>query len=599
MKDKSINFTILDIDLQQVRGQQMGKKIIIDFIKNHKISYVIGIGFMFLTAYIQSLFPTVLGEAIDVLKNNGFSFNEVKLKVMYMLFIAIGAFLTTYAWRNFIVANARSLECHLREKLYDHLQILSQEFYNKRKTGDLIAYAINDISAVRMTFGPATAMTINGIVICAISIYLMCITINWRLTLITLLPIPFIVIFMMNIGKLVQKRFKIVQENFAAISDRVQENINGIRVIKAYVQEEYESKNFEKLNIEMMDSNLKMIRVSALLSPFIEIAFSISFATNLIVGGNMVLAGSISLGDFIAFNGYLTMIMKPINSIGRVITIFQRGVASLKRLNEVFDVEPEIKDGKLGIDKPLKGEIEFRDLSFSYPNSKENSIEKIGLKIPQGSTVGILGKTGSGKTTLVNLLLKLYNVEDKKLFIDGIDINEYSLKALREGVGYVPQDNFLFSASIKDNIKFFKDTYKDIEVEEAAKISSIYENIVTFPKGFDTILGERGVNLSGGQKQRISIARAVIKNPSILILDDYLSAVDTVTESRILKNLKKFRKDKTTLIIAHRISAIKDADFIIVLKNGKIYEQGHHNELIKRGGIYYETYMEQYKDSRS
>ncbi len=599
MKDKSRNFTILDIDLQQVRGQQMGKKIIIDFIKNHKISYVIGIGFMFLTAYIQSLFPTVLGEAIDVLKNNGFSFNEVKLKVMYMLFIAIGAFLTTYAWRNFIVANARSLECHLREKLYDHLQILSQEFYNKRKTGDLIAYAINDISAVRMTFGPATAMTINGIVICAISIYLMCITINWRLTLITLLPIPFIVIFMMNIGKLVQKRFKIVQENFAAISDRVQENINGIRIIKAYVQEEYESKNFEKLNIEMMDSNLKMIRVSALLSPFIEIAFSISFATNLIVGGNMVLAGSMSLGDFIAFNGYLTMIMKPINSIGRVITIFQRGVASLKRLNEVFDVEPEIKDGKPGIDKPLKGEIEFRDLSFSYPNSKENSIEKIGLKIPQGSTVGILGKTGSGKTTLVNLLLKLYNVEDKKLFIDGIDINEYSLKALREGVGYVPQDNFLFSASIKDNIKFFKDTYKDIEVEEAAKISSIYESIVTFPKGFDTILGERGVNLSGGQKQRISIARAVIKNPSILILDDSLSAVDTVTESRILKNLKKFRKDKTTLIIAHRISAIKDADFIIVLKNGKIYEQGHHNELIKRGGIYYETYMEQYKDSRS
>jgi len=599
VKDKSRNFTILDIDLQQVRGQQMGKKIIIDFIKNHKISYVIGIGFMFLTAYIQSLFPTVLGEAIDVLKNNGFSFNEVKLKVMYMLFIAIGAFLTTYAWRNFIVANARSLECHLREKLYDHLQILSQEFYNKRKTGDLIAYAINDISAVRMTFGPATAMTINGIVICAISIYLMCITINWRLTLITLLPIPFIVIFMMNIGKLVQKRFKIVQENFAAISDRVQENINGIRVIKAYVQEEYESKNFEKLNIKMMDSNLKMIRVSALLSPFIEIAFSISFATNLIVGGNMVLAGSISLGDFIAFNGYLTMIMKPINSIGRVITIFQRGVASLKRLNEVFDVEPEIKDGKPGIDKPLKGEIEFRDLSFSYPNSKENSIEKIGLKIPQGSTVGILGKTGSGKTTLVNLLLKLYNVEDKKLFIDGIDINEYSLKALREGVGYVPQDNFLFSASIKDNIKFFKDTYKDIEVEEAAKISSIYESIVTFPKGFDTILGERGVNLSGGQKQRISIARAVIKNPSILILDDSLSAVDTVTESRILKNLKKFRKDKTTLIIAHRISAIKDADFIIVLKNGKIYEQGHHNELIKRGGIYYETYMEQYKDSRS
>ncbi|EQB88131.1 ATP-binding cassette subfamily B protein [Clostridium punense] len=577
----------------------MGKKIIIDFLKNHKISYIVGIGFMFLTAYIQSLFPTVLGDTIDVLKVSGFNFRDVKLNIMYMLLIAIGAFITTYAWRNFIVANARNLECHLREKLYDHLQRLSPEFYSKRKTGDLIAYAINDISAVRMTFGPATAMTINGVVICGISIYLMCITINWKLTLITLLPIPFIVIFMMKIGTLVQKRFKIVQENFAAISDRVQENINGIRVIKAYVQEEEESKNFENLNEEMMDSNLKMVKVSAVLSPFIEIAFSISFAMNLIIGGNMVLSGGISLGDFIAFNGYLTMIMKPINSIGRVITIFQRGVASLKRLNEVFDVDPEIKDGIKAIEDSPKGNIEFKELTFSYPDSQEKAIEEISLKIPKGSTVGILGKTGSGKTTLVSLLLKLYNVEDGKIFFDGIDINDYSLKALREAIGYVPQDNFLFSASIKENIKFFKDTYKDSEVEEAAKISSIYESIMNFPKGFDTILGERGVNLSGGQKQRISIARAIIKKPSILIFDDSLSAVDTVTESRILKNLKKFRKNKTTLIIAHRVSAIKDADFIVVLKDGKIYEQGNHNELIKMGGIYYDTYMEQYKDSKA
>lgn len=523
----------------------MGKKIIVDFLKNHKVSYIVGIGFMFLTAYIQSLFPAVLGHTIDVLKISGFNFRDVKLNIMYMLLIAIGAFITTYAWRNFIVANARNLECHLREKLYDHLQRLSPEFYSKRKTGDLIAYAINDISAVRMTFGPATAMTINGVVICGISIYLMCITINWKLTLITLLPIPFIVIFMMKIGTLVQKRFKIVQENFAAISDRVQENINGIRVIKAYVQEEEESKNFEKLNEEMMDSNLKMVKVSAVLSPFIEIAFSISFAMNLIIGGNMVLSGGISLGDFIAFNGYLTMIMKPINSIGRVITIFQRGVASLKRLNEVFDVDPEIKDGIKAIEDSPKGNIEFKELTFSYPNSQEKSIEEISLKIPKGSTVGILGKTGSGKTTLVNLLLKLYNVEDGKIFFDDVDINDYSLKALREAIGYVPQDNFLFSASIKENIKFFKDTYKDSEVEEAAKISSIYESIMNFPKGFDTILGERGVNLSGGQKQRISIARAIIKKPSILIFDDSLSAVDTVTESRILKNLKKFRKNKS------------------------------------------------------
>lgn len=575
----------------------MGKNIILSFIKSHKISYIIGVFFMLLTAYIQSLFPKVLGDTIDILKINNFSFSLVKLNVIYMLFIALGTFITTYGWRNFIVANARSLECHLREMLYCQLQKLSSEFYSKRKTGDLIAYAINDISAVRMTFGPATAMTINGIVVCTISIYLMCKTISWKLTLLTLIPIPFIVVFMLKIGKLVQKRFKIVQENFASISDRIQENIYGIRVIKAYVQEEYESDSFEKLNNEMMESNLNLIKVSSLLSPFIEIAFSISFVMNLIIGGNMVLNGTISLGSFTAFNGYLAMIMKPVNSIGRVITIFQRGVASLKRLNEIFDVEPEIKDGNKSVDLPLKGEIEFKGLRFSYGDSQTHVLDDITLKIPKGCTVGILGKTGTGKTTIGNLLMKLYNVPLKSIFLDGIDINDYSLQAIREGIGYVPQDNFLFSASINNNIKFFKDIYSEEEVEEAAKISSIYESILEFPDGFNTILGERGVNLSGGQKQRISIARAVIKKSPILILDDSLSAVDTVTEAKIIKNLKKIRKDKTTIVIAHRVSTLKDADFIIVLHEGRICEKGTHNELLVRRGLYYETYLEQHKDA--
>jgi ATP-binding cassette, subfamily B, multidrug efflux pump len=576
----------------------MGKNIILDFIKNHKISYIIGIIFMLLTAYIQSLFPKVLGDTIDILKVNNFSFSSVKLNILYMIIIATGAFITTYAWRNFIVANARNLECYLRERLYDHFQKLSPEFYNKRKTGDLIAYAINDISAVRMTFGPATAMTINGIVVCTISIYLMCKTISWKLTLLTLIPIPFIVIFMLNIGKLIQKRFKIVQENFASISDRIQENIYGIRVIKAYVQEEYESESFEKLNNEMKDSNLNMIRVSALLAPFIEIAFSISFVMNLIIGGNMVLNGTISLGSFTAFNGYLTMIMKPINSTGRVITIFQRGMASLKRLNEIFDIKPEIKDGHQGVSVPLKGEIEFKGLDFSYKEAQVNALENITLKIPKGYTVGILGKTGAGKTTLGNVLMKLYNVPSGKIFIDGVDINDYSLEALREGIGYVPQDNFLFSASIEDNIKFFKDIYNEMEVQEAAEISVIQDSIKSFPEGFKTILGERGVNLSGGQKQRISIARALIKKPAILILDDALSAVDTVTEVKIINNLKRIRKKKTTIIIAHRISTLKDADIILVLHDGRIHEAGNHKELLRRRGLYYETYLEQHKDSQ-
>lgn len=576
----------------------MGRKIIFEFIKKHKISYAIGIFFMFLTSYVQSLFPKVLGNTIDILKTDNFSFSLVKTKILYMLLIAAGTFISTYAWRNLVIANSRSLECQLREMLFDHFQKLSPEFYSRRKTGDLIAYAINDISAVRMTLGPATAMTINGVVICAISICSMSRAVNWRLTLMTLLPIPFIVFFMLKIGKLVQKRFRKVQESFAAISDRVQENIYGIRVIKAYVQEEHEVQNFQKLNNEMMESNVNMIKVSSFLPPIIEVCFSISFVLNLIAGGNMVLKGTISLGDFIAFNGYLAMIMSPVLSIGRVITIFQRGMASIKRLDEIFDEIPEVTDGEKMVTEPVQGEIHIKNLNFSYPGSDEETLQDVSMSIPRGCTVGILGKTGAGKTTLVDLLLKLYNAPPGNIFIDGVDINDYSLETLRDGIGYVPQDNFLFSASIKNNIKFFKDSYGDCEVEEAAKASSIYESIMNFPKGFDTVLGERGVNLSGGQKQRVSIARAVIKDPSVLVLDDALSAVDAITESKILNNLKKIRHHKTTIIIAHRISALKDADFIAVLDKGQLCEQGTHDELMGKGGLYYETCMEQYKGSQ-
>ncbi|MBZ9623699.1 ABC transporter ATP-binding protein/permease [Clostridium sp. FP2] len=574
----------------------MGKSIIVDFIKKHKISYIIGILFMFLTSYIQSFFPRVLGDTIDILGRSNFNLSLVKIKIVYILLITTGTFISTYAWRNLIVVNGRNLECHLREKLYNHFQKLSPEFYNKRKTGDLIAYAINDISAVRMTLGPATAMIINGIAICSVSIYSMSKIMNLKFTLMILMPIPFIIFFMLKIGGLVQKRFRVVQENFASISGRVQENIYGIRVIKSYVQEEAEAEKFEILNDAMMDSNISMVKVSASLSPVIEISFSISFVMNLIIGGNMVLNGGITLGDFIAFNGYLIMIMRPIISIGRVINIVQRGIASIKRLDEIFNVNPEICDGEKMISTNIEGEIEFKNLSFSYTGSDKNALQNINLKIPKGYTIGITGKTGSGKTTLVNLLLKLYMSSPEEIFIDSVDINDYNLATLRSSIGYVPQDNFLFSASIKENIKFFKDIYTDDQIEKAAIISSIYESIMDFPKGFDTNLSERGVNLSGGEKQRISIARAIIRDPSILILDDSLSAVDTITESKLLKNIKKCRGGKTTIIVAHRISTIKDADFIIVLDEGNICENGTHNELIKKGGLYYETYKSQHEE---
>lgn len=580
-------------------GTKMGKSIIVDFIKKHKWPYIIGIIFMFSASYIQTLFPKVLGRTIDILKEEGFKFSAVKINLIYILLIAAGTFITTYVWRNLIMGNSRSFECYLREMLYSHMQKLSIEFYNKKKTGDLIAYAINDISAVRIIFGPAAAKAISGITVCIISIYSMSKAVDWRLTIMSLLPIPFILIFMIKIGTAVQKKFRRVQENFASISDRVQENIYGIRVIKAYVQEEDEMQKFEKLNDDMMESNLSMVKVSSYLSPIIELCFSISFVLNLIIGGNMVLKGSISLGDFIAFNGYLTMIINPVTSIGKIITVFQRGIASLKRLNEIFDEKPEIKDGEKMINNPIKGEIQIRDLSFSYPNSTDKKLNRINITIPKGHTLGIVGRTGSGKTTLVSLLLKLYNVDRDKIIIDGVDINDYTLDTLREGFGYVPQEDFLFSASIKDNIRFFKDIYSDEDVENAARVSCIYESIQGLPEGFNTMLGERGVNLSGGQKQRISIARAVIKDPAVLILDDSLSAVDTITEEKIINNLRNIRKDKTTIIIAHRLSAVEEADEIIVLDDGRIMERGDNEELLKKRGLYHEIYMEQFKDNKS
>jgi ATP-binding cassette subfamily B multidrug efflux pump len=571
----------------------VGKYIILSFIKKHKSKYIIGTLFMILTSFIKTLLPRVLGDAVDILKVEGFNPQEVMLRVRYILAITIISFITTYIWRHYIITSARNLECYLREKLYEHLQKLSPEFYNKRKTGDLLAYAINDISAVRMTFGPAIARSIDGIALSLISIYLMAQSVNPTLTLISLIPIPILIVFIFKTGTILRLRFKKVQECFAAISDRVQENIYGIRVIKAFVQEDEEVKNFEKLNDEMVEANVRMVRVSSILTPIIDIAFGISLTVTMILGGRMVLDGNISLGDFVAFNTYLIMIKAPVVSTSRIVNILQRGIASLGRLNEIFNTEPQIKDGEANITTPVQGEIKIKNLSFTYPGAQRKSLVDINIKIPKGHTLGIVGKTGSGKSTIANLLLKLYNAEPATIFIDNIDINNYQLQTLRNGFGYVPQDSFLFSASIKDNITFFKDIYSDNEIKAATENSRIYETIMSYPEGFNAILGERGINLSGGQKQRVAIARAIIKNPAVLILDDALSAVDTITEEQILENLKSIRKGRTTIIIAHRLSAVKHADEIIVMDNGHIAEQGTYDELLKKKGIFHDIYVEQ------
>jgi ATP-binding cassette subfamily B multidrug efflux pump len=571
-------------------------KLLTDYMKKHKYSYLIGFLFMFTASYVQTFFPRILGNTIDLLKLPNFIKNQILVNIGFLLIVSFSVFVLTYIWRNVVIGNSRKLECSLREKLYAHFQILSPEFYTRQKTGDLIAYAINDISAVRMAFGPATAMSVNGFMICAVSIYFMATTIDWRLTALTILPIPLLIVIMMIIGNKIRAKFKVVQKTFGEISDRVQENINGIRVIKAYVQEEKEIEKFEMISEKMLKANVALIKTSSLLAPIIEICFSFSFFLNLIIGGNLVLRGSISLGDFVAFNTYLAMIIAPIVTFGRVVNQVQRGLVSIVRLNYILSVKTEIKD-KPGVINDLNdANIEFNNLTFHYPGRIKPALKNINLKIEKGKTVGIIGKTGSGKSTLANLLVKLYNANNGEIALSGIDINNYSIEAVRNNFGYVPQETFLFSATIKENIVFFKEGYSEEEIIEASKFSRIYDSILNFPEGLNTILGERGINLSGGQKQRIALARALIRNPSVLILDDSLSAVDTVTEAEILNNFKNIRKGKTNIVISHRISAVRDSDEIIVLNKGCIEEKGTHEELIEKKGLYYEIYVEQNKE---
>ncbi|NLX70747.1 MAG: ABC transporter ATP-binding protein [Clostridiales bacterium] len=586
------------------------RQILWDFIKRFKWRYIVGIIFLIITAFIESLIPRILGFITDSL-NTRMPFPVVGRYLVILVGAAVAVFVFRFTWRYFLVGNCRYLECYLREKLFAHMQTLPATFYDNNKTGDLIAYAINDIQAIRRTFGFGFTAVLNGVVINTISIAIMVRTINPILTIMALLPTPFIVFILYKLRRKIRERFTAVQKAFAQISEKVQENISGIRVIKAFAQEEEEVEDFLKYSQARVDTHMRLTRVSAAFWPLTQLMFGISIVFFIIYGSQLVTREVISLGDYIAFNSYVMIIMRPIVSISRVIEIWQRGMASVGRLDKIFQAEGEkgsrsievapevfvskkesIEYNPFNIER-LRGNIEIRDLNFSYFGSEENALKDINLKINEGEILGILGTTGSGKTTIANLLLRLYEVGDGHIFIDGKDINHIPLEVLRENIGYAPQDNFLFSTTIKNNIEFFRSVYRDEQIEMAAKMAGVYDDILSFPKGFETIVGERGVTLSGGQKQRVSIARAIIKEPSIIILDDSLSAVDTKTEEMILNNLEKVLEGKTGIIISHRVSSVRYADQIIFMDNGRIIERGKHDELIKLKGAYYRLYKSQ------
>ncbi len=564
-----------------------------DIILENKWRYFFGILALLITDAAQLALPRLYGTITDLLRNRNIGKSGLFKYILLVCFLAVGIAVFRFLWRYLVLGASKNIERKLRMRFYDHLQKLSLNYYNNHKTGDLMAHATNDISQISHAAGIGVTMLVDSAVVPVIAIIMMFVTVGAKLSLISISPLVILGLTIVFMVKEMHSRFRNMQEAFSHLTETARENFSGIRVVKSFAQELKEIKKFEKVNNHNKEMNLRLIRVMRLLNPFVMGISALSTAIALWRGGIMVIYAEISLGDFVAFTGYLAMLVWPIASIGWITSMFQRGSVSIDRINKILNEKPEVTDENADPNiKNIKGCIVFRNLSFSYPGSDTKTLNNINITIEEGKTLAIVGRTGSGKTTLANLVLRLYNTQSGSLLIDGVDINKIPLSVLRSNIGYVPQDTFLFSSTIGENIDFFAGNSTE-NIENAARTSMIYDNIMEFPAGFKTAVGERGVTLSGGQKQRIAIARALNRNPKILILDDCLSAVDTYTEEQILKKLKSKLSSRTSIIISHRISTIKDADEIIVLDNGEIAERGTHGTLIEQRNIYYDLYQKQ------
>ncbi|MEW9670082.1 ABC transporter ATP-binding protein [Ammoniphilus sp. 3BR4] len=567
------------------------RSLFAEYVSLNKRKYLFGAVLLSISCLLQLLIPRILEKFANGV--HALTISSLGILQFALLISAVGfgvAFFRSTS-RIYIFRLSRQLERSIRDRLFQQWERMPQEYYKRQRIGDLMSHAINDVNVTRDVAMQGVFMTVEAAILISVTVIAMSTTVHATLTLLVMLPLPALSYIAYKFRFDIQERSLKVQEAIGLLASRVQEFCAGIRVVKAYVQEQDQMKKFMEDNQNNVAANRNLIRSNSLFTSISQGIVGLSYLISVLFGGILTMIGAITIGEFVAFNTYLSFLVSPVENLGKVINTLQRGRAADLRLREILAMKPQVEDEKdvLPITS-IKGGIQVSHLTFTYPGDDAPTLLDINLSIPPQSSLAIVGRIGSGKTTLVNLLMRMYNPPRGTIFIDGMEISQIPLRVLREGIGFVPQENFLFSTTIAENIAFDPKLYEQSHIEEAAKLAQVYENILHFPLKFETPLGERGSSLSGGQRQRVSIARAIIKDPAILIFDDSLSAVDARTEARILEGLKQVKKGRTTIMVSHRISTIMDCDQIIVMDQGRITEQGNHYSLLRKAGLYAQMY---------